>query len=63
LGRRGFGIRRWRRLESAVAQPQAWFGGVFAHDGLFVTAAAYRFHLVANHPFIDGNKRAGLLPR
>lgn len=22
-------------------------------------AAAYLFHLVANHPFIDGNKRTG----
>jgi len=22
-------------------------------------AAAYLFHLVANHPFIDGNKRVG----
>lgn len=23
-------------------------------------AAAYHFHLVKNHPFIDGNKRVGL---
>jgi death-on-curing protein len=23
-------------------------------------AAAYLFHLVRNHPFVDGNKRAGL---
>ncbi len=22
-------------------------------------AAAYSFHLVANHPFVDGNKRVG----
>ena len=24
-------------------------------------AAAYLFHLVKNHPFVDGNKRTGLL--
>ena len=48
-------------LESAVAQPQASFGGTFAHEGLFAMAAAYLFHLVSNHAFIDGNKRVGLL--
>ena len=48
-------------LESAVAQPQASFGGAYAHDGLFEMAAAYLFHIVRNHPFVDGNKRAGLL--
>jgi death-on-curing protein len=24
-------------------------------------AAAYLFHLVSNHPFVDGNKRIGLI--
>jgi len=24
-------------------------------------AAAYLFHLVQNHPFVDGNKRTGLM--
>jgi len=24
-------------------------------------ASAYLFHVVSNHPFVDGNKRAGLL--
>lgn len=24
-------------------------------------AAAYLFHMVSNHPFVDGNKRTGLL--
>jgi death-on-curing protein len=48
-------------LESAVAQPQASFGGQFAHEGLFAMAAAYLFHIVSNHPFVDGNKRAGML--
>ena len=55
------GLRDRGLLESAVAQPQASFGGEFVHDGLFAMAAAYLFHIVSNHPFVDGNKRAGLL--
>lgn len=57
----GTGLRDLGLLESAVAQPQASFGGVYVHEGLFAMAAAYLFHIVANHPFVDGNKRAGLL--
>jgi death-on-curing protein len=57
----GAGLRDRGLLESAVAQPQASFGGAFAHNGLFAMAAAYLFHIVQNHPFVDGNKRVGLL--
>lgn len=57
----GAGLRDRGLLESAVAQPQASFGGTYAHEGLFAMAAAYLFHLVSNHPFVDGNKRTGLL--
>lgn len=31
------------------------------HAGLFAMAAAYLFHIVSNPPFVDGNKRTGLL--
>lgn len=55
------GLRDRGLLESAVAQPQSSFGGEFAHDGLFAMAAAYLFHIVGNHAFVDGNKRAGVL--
>ncbi len=48
-------------LESAVAQPMVSWGGQFLHPDLWSMAAAYLFHLVSNHPFVDGNKRAGLL--
>ena len=44
-------------LQSAVAMPAASFGGQFLHADLCEMAAAYLFHLVQNHPFIDGNKR------
>jgi len=55
------GLRDRGLLESALAQPQATFDGAFVHDGLFVMAAAYLFHIVQNHAFVDGNKRTGLL--
>lgn len=35
--------------------------GELAHEGLLAMAAAYLFHIVKNHPFVDGNKRTGLL--
>jgi death on curing protein len=57
----GSGVRDRGLLESAVAQPQTSFGGQFTHPGPFEMAAAYLFHVVSNHPFVDGNKRAGLL--
>jgi len=54
------GIRDVGLLESAVAMPRATFGGYYLHEDLFEMAAAYLYHLVQNHPFIDGNKRVGL---
>ncbi len=39
--------------------PLAGIGGQFLHSDLCEMAAAYLFHLVQNHPFIDGNKRVG----
>ena len=39
--------------------PGAAFGGQFLHESLADMAGAYLFHLVQNHPFIDGNKRTG----
>ncbi len=53
------GIRDAGLLHSAIAMPQASFGGQFLHSDLFEMAAAYLFHIVRNHPFLDGNKRTG----
>jgi death-on-curing protein len=55
------GVRDRGLLESALVQPQATFDGGFVHPDLFAMAAAYLFHVVQNHPFVDGNKRTGLL--
>src|SRR2546429_5362307 len=54
------GIRDMALLESAVAAPQASFGGKSPYGDLAEAAAAYLFYLCRNHPFIDGNKRAAL---
>lgn len=54
------GIRDIGLLQSAIAQPEAMFGGIYLHADLFEMAAAYLFHITANHPFLDGNKRVGL---
>jgi death-on-curing protein len=54
------GIRDIGLLESAIAQPEASFGGRYLHADIFEMAAAYLYHLVMNHPFVDGNKRVGL---
>jgi len=53
------GIRDLGLLQSALAQPQATFGGQFLHANVFEMAAAYLFHIVRNHAFLDGNKRVG----
>lgn len=55
------GVRDEGLLESALAQPQASFGGEYNHSSIFEMAAAYGFHLCRNHPFFDGNKRTALV--
>lgn len=47
-------------LESALAMSMTGFGGVLVHEFPHGMAAAYLFHIAANHPFVDGNKRAAL---
>jgi len=53
------GVRDVGLLHSAIAMPQASFGGELLHKDLFEMAAAYLYHIVQNHPFLDGNKRTG----
>lgn len=53
------GIRDLGLLRSALAVPAATFGGAFLHAGIPDMAAAYLFHIVKDHPFVDGNKRTG----
>lgn len=53
------GLRDRGALESAVAQPQASFGGQDLYPDLASKAAALGHSLIQNHPFVDGNKRIG----
>jgi death-on-curing protein len=54
------GVRDMGMLESALAMPMSGFEDNYLHAFPFEMAAAYLFHIVQNHPFIDGNKRTGL---
>ncbi len=55
------GIRDLGLLQSALGTPSATFEGRFLHEDLHEMAAAHLFHIVRNHPFVDGNKRVGLM--
>ena len=54
------GLRDRALLESAIAAPQASFGGASPYKDVIEIAAAYLFYLCSNHPFLDGNKRMAL---
>jgi death-on-curing protein len=51
------GVRDEGLLDSALVKPENLFA--YGTPTLFDLAASYGFGLVKNHPFIDGNKRAG----
>lgn len=55
------GIRDDGLLDSALARPQHLFCYGEPAPSLAQLAAAYAFGIVRNHPFLDGNKRTGLL--
>jgi len=55
------GVRDRGLLDSALAMPSQGFGGQYVHPDLPAMAAAYLYHLVRNHPFVDGNKRIGAI--
>jgi death-on-curing protein len=57
----GKGLRNMGYLQSALAMPSSGLGGEYFHKDLFEMGAAYLFHIVLNHPFVDGNKRVGLV--
>lgn len=54
------GVRDLGLLDSALARPQATFGGEDLYPSLWSKAAALMHSLIKNHPFVDGNKRTAL---
>jgi len=53
------GIRDIALLEAAIAQPQMTFAGKKLYPSVLEKAATLGFSIIMNHPFVDGNKRAG----
>ena len=53
------GMRDRGLLESALVRPKHLH--LYEKADLFRLAAAYSFGVIKNHPFIDGNKRTGLV--
>ena len=54
------GIREESLLESALDAPFQTFAGFELYPTLIEKAARLGYGLVANHPFVDGNKRIGI---
>jgi len=55
------GIRDRGLLISAIEMPKAMMFGKFLHETVYDKAAAYLYHIVCNHAFLDGNKRTGAI--
>ncbi len=53
------GVRDEGLLDAALNRPRQLYS--YQNPDLFELAAAYAAGLVKNHPFLDGNKRAGFM--
>lgn len=57
------GVRDGGLLDSALNAPFQSFDGEDIYKTIQAKAARLGFSLVNNHPFIDGNKRIGILTK
>jgi death-on-curing protein len=55
------GIRDTNLLDQSVNSPYHTFGGTHLYPTVQAMAAHLAFSLIKNHPFLDGNKRIGIL--
>lgn len=55
------GLRDLGILRSAISRPQATFDENDLYPDIFHKAAALLESLINNHPFVDGNKRTGIV--
>lgn len=55
------GIRDEGLLESAISSPMQSFDGEDLYPTVQSKAARLCYSLISNHPFVDGNKRIGIL--
>ena len=55
------GIRDANMLDLSINSPFHTFGGQYLYPTIQAMAAHLAFSLIKNHPFLDGNKRIGIL--
>ena len=55
------GVRDMGLLESAVASPFASYDGFMPYPTVKEQAGRLCYGIIKNHPFIDGNKRVGIM--
>ena len=55
------GVRDTNLLDLSANSPFHTFGGQYLYPTLQAMAAHLAFSLIKNHPFLDGNKRIGIL--
>ncbi|OGE32068.1 hypothetical protein A2631_03040 [Candidatus Daviesbacteria bacterium RIFCSPHIGHO2_01_FULL_44_29] len=55
------GLRDLTLLESAAYRPQTTFGNEELYPSLFNKAASLMHSIILNHPFLEGNKRTGMV--
>jgi death-on-curing protein len=55
------GVRDPSMLDASLNSYLHTFGGTFLYPTIQAMAAHFAFSLVKNHPFLDGNKRTGML--
>ena len=48
-------------LDSAIKYPRATFDQQYLQPDIYHMAASYMYAIIKNHPFLDGNKRTGLI--
>ena len=53
------GVRDYGTLSSALSRPYSTFDGKELYPAVIQKAAALIESILVNHPFVDGNKRAG----
>lgn len=55
------GVREMGILEGALASPFMTFGGMELYPTPLEKAAHLGFSVISSHPFVDGNKRVGVV--
>jgi len=55
------GIRDTTMLDASINSPFHTFDGQYLYPTIQAMAAHLAFSLIKNHPFLDGNKRIGIL--